>query len=1144
MRHNKHYSFLLVVILGGIFYFVPILRAQSSNIIINEIAWMGTTTSINDEWIELYNDSEQAVNLTDWTLKAIDGTPNIVLSGIIEANSYFLLERTDDSSVPDIAADQIYTGNLNNSGEYLQLKNSQGVIINEIDANNGWPAGDNTTKQTMERTASNSWQTSMTIGGTPKALNSNNETISESEPQPEAVYSPSDIVINEFVSDAVTGEKEWIELYFPPDKDGLREVIDLTGWTIEDGVGKILTLNGNLASNGFIVFELNSAKLNNSGDIIILKDLGGNIIDQVTYGSWDDGNTEDNAPAANDPDSVVRLIDGVDTNIDNVDFAITTTPTKGTANVNNANEQDDPTTLSNEGSFSMGGVPGSVVINEIVSDPEDGPEWIELYNKTNFNIDLAGWHLEEGSEAQTDLSETITGHGYLVIEGPKGNLNNSGDIIILYDNYNNIIDQVTYGSWDDGNLNDNAPKTNDPYSLGRIGNSQDTNNDLTDFQTIATPTKGAANILFIEEEQELVSDLKNKIIINEILPNPAGSDESEFIELKNISEQEIDLDGLIIGDNSKRRYKIKDCGGTKSCTLKLPAGALFVVLRSTSKIALNNTGGDKVVLYDQQENIIDEIEYTVKAPEGKSYARVGASLAGAPINWRWTDQPTAGEENIFLAENQPPVAVIDLEKSEVLLGEEIILDASDSYDPEGKNLIMEWQIQKTTNNIQLYHNPILQLSFDEAGSYEVKLKVSDGEMATVEQVLINAVSAENPASTLEVGLPNRASFNLINEFQPNPEGSDEAEFIELYNPEQTAIDLSGFYLDDQEGGSKPYQIPKGIILEPAQYLVFGRQETKLTLNNTTDTVRLLNENKNVLQQVNYSNVVEGASYAKALDDSWHWTEIITAGKENQIVETRFIASKQNRNLINKIELNKIRNLDFSDIVKVRGIVSAEPGILGSQIFYIQPPSIPPDKGGWGVNAGIQIYSYKKDFPELKIGDEIEVVGTLSQNRGETRLKIKQQEDIQIIKNNRNDETQLRPAPVPASEIGEDLEGSLVQVIGEIIEIKGSSIFLDDGSDEVKVYLKKTTGIKKNFQEGDIITVAGIVSQTSTGYRLLPRYQDDIKKTQVLGAELEPDNSDIIIEPRSNEWLKYLTATLGAVVLILLIVNLRMWRQRS
>ena len=139
---------------------------------INEIAWMGTENSFNDEWIELYNNTDKHIDLEGWALKSRDKSPIINLSGSISLNSFFLLERTNDESFPDIAADIIYSGALKNTGEHLELYDNLGNLIDSLDFRSGWPAGDNETNQTMERAASGEWQTSQDPGGTPRAKNS------------------------------------------------------------------------------------------------------------------------------------------------------------------------------------------------------------------------------------------------------------------------------------------------------------------------------------------------------------------------------------------------------------------------------------------------------------------------------------------------------------------------------------------------------------------------------------------------------------------------------------------------------------------------------------------------------------------------------------------------------------------------------------------------------------------------------------------------------------------------------------------------------------------------------------------------------------------------------------------------------------
>ena len=115
---------------------------------ISEVAWMGTTYSTSDEWIELVNSGAQDVSLAGWTLAATDGTPSVGLVGTIPAGAYFLLERTDDSTVPGVPADEIYTGALSNTGEVLELRDGMGTLVDSVDA---WYAGDNASKATMER---------------------------------------------------------------------------------------------------------------------------------------------------------------------------------------------------------------------------------------------------------------------------------------------------------------------------------------------------------------------------------------------------------------------------------------------------------------------------------------------------------------------------------------------------------------------------------------------------------------------------------------------------------------------------------------------------------------------------------------------------------------------------------------------------------------------------------------------------------------------------------------------------------------------------------------------------------------------------------------------------------------------------------
>ncbi|MFQ5794304.1 MAG: lamin tail domain-containing protein [Candidatus Bipolaricaulia bacterium] len=160
-------------------------------VVINEIAWMGTAASPFDEWIELKNNTDQEIDLTGWRLVADDASPEIMLEGTIPADSFYLLERSDDLTVGDIEADLIYAGGLSNAGEVLRLFDGDGHLIDTANlGGRAWYAGAVDGYVTMERVdpeaadipenwASNdgAWTTGLdtqerSLRGTPKAENS------------------------------------------------------------------------------------------------------------------------------------------------------------------------------------------------------------------------------------------------------------------------------------------------------------------------------------------------------------------------------------------------------------------------------------------------------------------------------------------------------------------------------------------------------------------------------------------------------------------------------------------------------------------------------------------------------------------------------------------------------------------------------------------------------------------------------------------------------------------------------------------------------------------------------------------------------------------------------------------------------------
>ena len=207
-----------------------------SPVVINEVAWMGTNESASDEWIELKNISSESVNLNKWQLLDKDSQIKISFANtdLIEPGGFYLLERTDDNSVPNVSANKIYSGSLGDTDESLRLFNSSCVLIDEAAATSDWPAGDKTAKKTMERDSNLAgWHTYLEIVadsdsglmGTPKKEN----TQSAVNNQPEENQEENEEQLDDFSTIAITD-------LFASAKEGIKNSIILSWAAVPEAV--------------------------------------------------------------------------------------------------------------------------------------------------------------------------------------------------------------------------------------------------------------------------------------------------------------------------------------------------------------------------------------------------------------------------------------------------------------------------------------------------------------------------------------------------------------------------------------------------------------------------------------------------------------------------------------------------------------------------------------------------------------------------------------------------------------------------------------------------------------------------------------------------------------------------------------------
>jgi hypothetical protein len=493
--------------------------------------------SAHDEWIELYNPGSSSLDLSGWSLS--DGADiHIELEITLAPYSFALLERTDDNTVMNIAADQIYTGSLKNGGDSLYLRDPSGTLIDSANIQGGtWPAGDHSSRASMERRGGEdrpgNWATftgtgglgfdsdGQRIPGTPRGVNSihlvfpTSTTLGEtatptttSSPTPQPAYEPGSLLISEiaWAGTLASSSDEWIELYNPGETE-----IDLAGWQLSDDGDLSIVLAGMIAAQNYYLLErtndqtiidipadlIYSGSLSNSGEHLSLIAPDGTLIDSANHqgGAWPAGNSESRA-------SMERR-GGTDQAGNWASFSgyhgcgldVDGNPIQGTPRQINSIFFPTPAPTW---------IPGKLVINEILIRPhydwegrggvDTGDEFIELLNLGPHPVNLRNWWLDDvegaGSKPYQLPAKTVQPGEYAVFFRSRTHLalNDSGDTVRLIAPDGGIVDQLSY-----------LPVRAYNLSYGRLPDGSGT------LRYGLWPTPGGANLLF---EEPLVSTMR------------------------------------------------------------------------------------------------------------------------------------------------------------------------------------------------------------------------------------------------------------------------------------------------------------------------------------------------------------------------------------------------------------------------------------------------------------------------------------------------------------------------------------------------------------------------------------------------------------------------------------------------------------
>src|SRR3990172_8892751 len=114
--------------------------------------------------------------------------------------------------------------------------------------------------------------------------------------------------------------------------------------------------------------------------------------------------------------------------------------------------------------------------------------------------------------------------------------------------------------------------------------------------------------------------------------------------------------------------------------------------------------------------------------------------------------------------------------------------------------------------------------------------------------------------------PSFADHVVINEIDINPPGDDSksvSEWVELYNPTDTAVDIGGWVIASTTVLKKTMKIPVGTIIQPNKFLTYSYQSVWFT--DVSEIVQLRNADGIVIDQ---TPSISDLNYDKNLWFKW------------------------------------------------------------------------------------------------------------------------------------------------------------------------------------------------------------------------------------------------------------------------------------
>ena len=817
-----------------------------NDIVINEI--MYAPTSPQPEWIEIYNRSNKSIDLKNYQIAdAADTSRVIKQTTILNPNEFFVIAK--DSAIfnyYNINSDVVIATfpTLNNTNDKLILLDSLNRVIDSLGYYSIWGGNDN---KSLERIDADNFSTDSTNWNTSQSIFNATPGTYNSVTQKEFDLLADNIL-------------------FTPKFPLVGDNVNISAF--------IKNIGKNSAQFSISLYE--DTNLDSIPDLFIetISNLNLAVNDSSSYQF----------------NYTVQNIQGKQGFFIKVLFA-----------------QDLDTTNNYFYKTIEPGFPSqTIVVNEIMFSPLGGePEWIELFNNSDVEINLKDWTVWDvittpvKATIKNDL--IIPANGYIVLTKDSSiinyhrlissqileislpSFNNDGDGVVLKDNRRITIDSVLYSNQWGGTSG---------FSLERVSSTNSSNNQFNwaSSKDIEQSTPGRINSVTPKEYDLSVAEISfsprfptvgDDVFITAKIKNNGNQIAQNFIIEFYIDTDSNNIVDLFLSSVASSNLNSGDSVSVTSPTqiqsLQKKVLTAIRVVYSQDEDTLNNYF-EKSIEPGFAQNIVKINEVMYNPADGSPEWVEFINTSGDSINiknWFISDVITTPTKNFITSDDC------------FIKSNEFFIVAKDtSFNSAHPNISAKvfftnfGSLGNTSDGVVIYdfRNGIIDSLFYRS-SWGGKKGYSLERISTTEETNdstnwvtsldVNGSTPGKQNSIFNVPVYNRNTF-AINEIMYDP-ATGNSEYVEFYNLSSDSVNIGGWKFEDENGNTNKLT-ETSFIIPPQQYFILIADSSALSnynlidyeymnivgtsslgLVNTGELILLLDVRRNIIDSVFYSD---------------------------------------------------------------------------------------------------------------------------------------------------------------------------------------------------------------------------------------------------------------------------------------------------